>query len=326
MGRCALCNKFMLKNSKSGYCEECANEKLAEVLEANERLGRICEQLRAKEQKIRDANAIIEDEVEKLQDELDSLKRERERIQNEKEECLNTVREMEQRTDQLLLEMKKLEQEKEMAQEGLEELKSKIAKKEGEENNKKERRAQAEMMFGLAFEHGFGVIRKDASAAFQWFLRAAKGGNARAAGLVAIDYLSGDGIEEDSDQAFEWSKKAADQEDKMGMIAQGQIAERHAQYTAAYQWYKKAADFGDYNGMCNVGVFLLCGKGVTKNTKEAAQWNMKASAAGSATAAFNLAIQFMGGDGVPKNEERMMEYMQRAAELGHPQALRLLEY
>ncbi len=202
-------------------------------------------------------------------------------------------------------------------------MKSEISRKEGENNDKRIRQTQAEMMFGLAFEYGFEAIRKDTSIAFQWFLRAAQDGNTRAAGLVANDYFSGDGIKKDSDQAFEWSKKAADQGDKMGMIIPGQIAEKCAQYQTAYQWYRKAAELGDYNGMWNVGIFLLRGEGVTKDTREAAQWNMKAAIAGSATAAFNLAAQFMEGDGVPRNEESMINCLRRAADLGHPRAVAL---
>lgn len=104
---------------------------------------------------------------------------------------------------QLSLKTEKLEQEKKKAHDELEKMKSEISRKEGENNDKRIRQAQAEMMFGLAFEYGFETIRKDTSIAFQWFLRAAQDGNARAAGLVANDYFSGNGIKKDSDQAFE---------------------------------------------------------------------------------------------------------------------------
>lgn len=115
--------------------------------------------------------------------------------------------------------------------------------------------ARAQYDLGLAYESGKGAP-KNATEAFQWFLKAAEQGNIPAENKVAVMYAHGTGVTMDEPAAIRWFLKAADQRDA----------------TAEY----------------NLGNMNYKGHGVPKNEVEGCAWWTVAAAGGHTRAAENL--------------------------------------
>jgi len=74
------------------------------------------------------------------------------------------------------------------------------------------------------YDHGQGV-EKDKKKAFEWFKKAAQQNHAIAQRILGVMYDHGQGVEQDKKKAFEWFEKAAIQNDA---IAQRILGERYA--------------------------------------------------------------------------------------------------
>lgn len=105
-------------------------------------------------------------------------------------------------------------------------------------------------------------------------------------------YLSGQGVPEDSREAFKWFLKAAEQ---------GEVASQY-----------------------NVGVLYYKGQGVPQDFAEAVKWHRKAAEQGYAMAQFQLGNMFSTGRGVPQDYAEGVKWYRKAAEQGHVKALRVL--
>ena len=112
----------------------------------------------------------------------------------------------------------------------------------------------------------------------------AEQGDAEAQNNVGTCFFSGEGVEKDEKEAFQWFLKAAKQE----------YAE--AKY--------------------NVGVCFLYGDGVEKDEKEAFQWFLKAAKQGYAEAQFVVGGCYLKGVGVEKDEELAYHYIFNVAKNG----------
>ena len=66
-----------------------------------------------------------------------------------------------------------------------------------------------------------------------------------------------------------------------------------------------------------LGVLYLQGKGVPKDTTQAAQWFRRAADNGDLGAEVEFAIRLFNGDGVPKDETRAARYFLHAAQRGN---------
>jgi len=108
---------------------------------------------------------------------------------------------------------------------------------------------------GYMYGNGLGV-EKDASKAFELYMRAAKLGVVNAMLNVALDYANGRGVEEDLDKAN--------------------------------QWYLKAAEAGNERAMFNLGCNYEYGHGVAKNWDKAQKWYEKAAEKGNKDAEFRM--------------------------------------
>jgi hypothetical protein len=131
--------------------------------------------------------------------------------------------------------------------------------------------------------------QRDAKTAAEWYLKAAKVGNAPA--MTRLGYLRANAL-----------GGARDEESAVG-------------------WYRKAAELGDGEAMSNLGVMLANGRGVTQNDVEAVTWYRRAADAGNATAMFNLASMYARGRGVGQSEAEAIAWYMRAAEKGNAPAM-----
>jgi hypothetical protein len=119
----------------------------------------------------------------------------------------------------------------------------------------------------LRYENGTGV-KRNLPQAFNWYLRAAKQGNAKAQFNLASLYENGEGITRNIPQAMHWYNAAAQNGDAN---AQLNLGNRYAKgilvaknINEAAKWYKRAADQGSMRGRANLNYLIEDNNGVIK--------------------------------------------------------------
>lgn len=175
-----------------------------------------------------------------------------------------------------------------------------------------------------AYEEG------DYEKAFNFFLRAAKAGNAWGMRNVAFSYRNGEGVHKDPNEAFAWFKKAANHDNIEAMFETG-ICYYRGEVTPkdlprAFAWCKKAAENGIVNAMEWIGEFYRDGEGVVQDISKAIQWFEQSAEGGNKDAMFNLAYIYAKGNGVPVNYPEAFKWYEKAAKAGHVVAMNNLAY
>lgn len=120
---------------------------------------------------------------------------------------------------------------------------------------------QAQLGLGVLYDLGQGV-KRDAAAAYHWYLRAAEAGSADAEFNVAVMLDTGDGVPHDTAEAA--------------------------------VWYARAAAHGNQRAQYDLGLLYAAGEGVPRNPDQAAIY-FRAVAAGLPAAVDKLAAMQRGG-------------------------------
>lgn len=133
----------------------------------------------------------------------------------------------------------------------------------------------------------------------------AKTGDPKAALIVAMKFLNGDGVATDVPTAVYWLKRAALKQEPLAEYWLGTLYERGRgvakSATQAMQWYGAAAHAGNAKAMYRLGVAYTDGWDGEPDYGEAARWFTKAANFGVIDAEFNLAVLYERGEGVPQN-------------------------
>lgn len=126
--------------------------------------------------------------------------------------------------------------------------------------------------------------RGDAASAVRLWRPLAEAGDAGAQAALGNAYFSGQGLEQDDEQAA--------------------------------AWYLKAATQGDPDAQTMLGGMYTNGRGVPHSYPEALRWYRAAAAAGHAEAQASLAHMYAHGYGVPQDPVRALAWLERAAAQG----------
>ncbi len=151
----------------------------------------------------------------------------------------------------------------------------------------------------------------------------AEAGDAAAQVELGVEYLTGNGVPQNSNKAFQWFQKAA---------LQGHAAGQHnlgAMYgtgngipqdqAEAFKWFQKSAQQGDSGSQSEIGERYYSGNGVTQDFANAYTWIEKAAVQGDAWAQWRLGTMYKFGRGAAKDSAKAFEWYQKAAEQGNPQ-------
>lgn len=103
-------------------------------------------------------------------------------------------------------------------------------------------------------------------------------------------------------------------------FAQGQALYQAGRFTEAIPHIQAAAESGDTQAQLLLGKCYDFGKGVVKNTQQAAVWYTRAAQAGNANAQDNLGTCYATGAGVPKDLAQAFHWYSRAAAQNYPSA------
>ena len=141
-------------------------------------------------------------------------------------------------------------------------------------------------LFQRAADLNDNVTDKQKRQEFDAIVGMANDGFAPAQCLLGDIYLSGKGVQQDSQKAYEWFLKAAQQ--------------------------------GDVKAQYRVGEMLNSGEAGKKDPAEAVQWLLKSAEQGMAESQYALGICYANGEGVETNYDEAERWLLKAARQGDP--------
>lgn len=128
-------------------------------------------------------------------------------------------------------------------------------------------------------------------------------------------YYNGHGVEQNYTKAFEWFKKAADQDYSVGQyflgVMYGDGLGVDQNYAKALEWYEKSAEQNESDAQFNLGWMYYEGKGTEQSYENAVYWWEKSAAQDDAEAQFCLSCMYRDGLGVEKNAEKAKELWEK---------------
>lgn len=151
---------------------------------------------------------------------------------------------------------------------------------------------------------------------FEETLAEAEAGNPVAQFNLALAYQSGDGVEQDKDQAEAWYQQAVELGYAPAMINLAYLAGQRGDQPAAMQLYLRAAEQGELIAQLAVAERYLDGIGTAPDPARSAHWYQLAADQGDPAAQFSLANLYATGTGVPRDYARAAELFRSAAEQG----------
>ncbi len=170
-------------------------------------------------------------------------------------------------------------------------------------------------------------------AAYQYYLRAAKAGNATACVRVGDCLYDGDGVERDAEAALTWYDRASDVGSEEGRIRAARVrsdAEELACHAAealkegreedALRDYREAARLGHTSAISALGDLYLRGIGVKASPREAAWHYADAASRGDTRAKYRLACLYLANHGVRYDKARARALLETALREGYEPA------
>ncbi len=179
-------------------------------------------------------------------------------------------------------------------------------------------RGDVEALFSLAKYYHFArnEAEKDESKAFEYYLRAAEKGHAKAQNNLGVFFKTGSGTEPDLEKAFYWYEQSAINGDFTGMKNLTNLSYQHKRYAEAFKWSKKAAELGDVIAQSKLGTFYNEGIGTDVDYEKGFYWLKESAESGHAIAQINLGNSYFRGRGVEKDLLEAGFWYERAAKRG----------
>jgi len=164
------------------------------------------------------------------------------------------------------------------------------------------------------------TARKLAPAGLPRTIALADAGDARAQTVLAVAYLRGTAIGEDSAAAYRWSVSAARDGNPMAQYVLGTLYGQGIGVAAdparAFELFLAAAERGNLKAMHNLAIAYAQGQGVEKDEAKAAEWFARAAARGYVDSAFDMGVLHERGMGVAQDLKQALKWYGIAALAG----------
>jgi len=164
------------------------------------------------------------------------------------------------------------------------------------------------------------TVRKVAPAGLARTIALADAGNARAQTALAVAYLRGAAVGEDSAAAYRWSVAAARDGHPVAQHVLGTLYGQgigvDADPVRAFNLFAAAAQQGNLKAMHNLAIAYAEGLGTEKNETKAAEWFARAAARGYVDSAFDMGVLHERGMGVTQDLQRAFKWYSIAALAG----------
>lgn len=142
-------------------------------------------------------------------------------------------------------------------------------------------------------------------------------------------YYTGDGAEQNLEQAVYYFRKAAEQGDTTAQFWLGYCYNNghgvKKDMNKAAQWYEQAANYGNADAQCNLGYCYYTGNGVEQDDNKAVYWFERAAKQGQVQAQSWLGYCYGAGRGVKQNFAKAIEWYKKAAKQGDEYAQNKLD-
>ena len=178
--------------------------------------------------------------------------------------------------------------------------------------------APAMTLLGEIYNQGLGVPQDPVKAA-EWYRLASKRGEARALAALGLMAMDGRGMDKNPAQGRAWLEEAARKGEPAAsynlallLLATG----KQADLLRAVALLRTAAEAEVADAQHALGSLYLKGRGVPRDTAEAARWFFRAAGNGNLAGEVEYAILLFNGEGVPKNEALAARYFRHAASNG----------
>lgn len=180
---------------------------------------------------------------------------------------------------------------------------------------------------GLQDKRGRAILRRNPTAGFRLFLRAAEDGDRTGAYLLGHSYDVGLGTTPNKQLALRWYHRAARDGDSLAAINMATVYRDDRKFRLMFQWYMRAVGMGDGDAAVSVGYCYQYGIGTRRNLLLArhmfrrAQTSSDISELGREEAMYHLAVSFVDAG---KIQLALPLLVRAAADDDYPEALSLL--
>ena len=170
------------------------------------------------------------------------------------------------------------------------------------------------------FEDGVGV-KRDYKQAFDWYRKAADQNLPQAEKQIGYFYQCGYGVKQDYAEAHAWYLRAAGHGNSDAENQLGFFAEegwgQPKNYAEALAWFYKAAKHGSNDAEENIGYMFQNGLGVQTDYAKSMSWFVEAAAHGNSNAENQLGWMYQFGQGVKPDDARAVTWYRMSADLGN---------
>lgn len=184
------------------------------------------------------------------------------------------------------------------------------------------------VMAGL-YGNGCRYLDEDSDKATEWLRKAAEQGSADAQFELANHYHSGYSVGKNPSEAYNWYMKAARQGHVEAQDFVGWCYETgfgvDEDADSAFLWYQRAAERGWASAQCSLGRLYANGEGAEEDAEEAVKWYRKAAEQGDDEAQYYLGECYYRGDGVEESEDEAIKWYRLAADQGNEDAQERLD-
>lgn len=145
---------------------------------------------------------------------------------------------------------------------------------------------------------------------------------------LAIHYLFGDDVEQDTEMALSLIREAADKGNRYGELWMG-ICYKDAygvesDYDEAFRWFMSSAQKGNMSAMGMLGEAYKYGQGTEADLAKAIYYYEQGATGGDGLSQCKLGQHYLGGNGVERDWEKSFELFKQSAEQSYPEALEML--
>ena len=181
---------------------------------------------------------------------------------------------------------------------------------------------RSQLMLGMLYQLGCGVVKPDASLELAWYRKAADQGSSIGENQIGTYYDLREG--HDQAEGFRWYRKAADRGDaaaqnNVAIMYEGGLGVK-ADLAEAAAWYRRAVENGAYRDVFELLLLYDSGKALPdksleENKKEGLRLIQSLADQGNAEAQYALAgVYKRGALGVPRDRGQMISLLLKSAE------------
>lgn len=186
--------------------------------------------------------------------------------------------------------------------------------------------ADAQYEYGRRLLTGQKGMPESPDKAIPWLRKSAAQGDDSAMAALGLCYERGLGVDASYRAARRWYEKAITAGNEDACLALLQMEVRAGHTDQAVRWLRNRADSGGLPAQLILGKLYFNGRlREYISPQDAARYIRYAAMQGSAEACFMLSACYADGVGVPKDDSLMLGWLINAAELGHEDAVELLE-